>query len=147
MRTGIKVGLILRVAKGTTTKFIQHALQETSTIPNELLMVINTTKAQLKAHNSGAVGIVSDIMKAWCEIVFKVPMNRLEVLDECLWFNSYVMCQGKALYYPNLHKQDIVFFKDFVDLKTNKIYSWAQFTHKHPGLITFLDYHKIKQDY
>ena len=59
--------------------------------------------------------IFRDIMIAWAAVNHHNPTSKNQILNQMLWYNSFIKIQNQMLYIPHWYKAGIKQFKDMLD--------------------------------
>ena len=55
------------------------------------------------------------VVQAWCIYNFSIPSNCVEVYNQQIWYNSFILVENKPIFYQNLYTKGIIFIKDLVN--------------------------------
>ena len=51
----------------------------------------------------------------WEKVSRKEPLNALEIINQVIWNNSFLLKQGNSLFYPSLYNKGILKVNDLLD--------------------------------
>ena len=55
------------------------------------------------------------LVQAWCIYNFSVPNSAEEILNQQLWYNSFILMDKKPFFFDQLYSKGIVYIKDIVN--------------------------------
>ena len=55
------------------------------------------------------------IIGFWEKVSRKEPLNALEIVNQIIWHNSFLLKQGNSLFYPSLYSKGILKINDLLD--------------------------------
>ena len=50
----------------------------------------------------------TDVLKAWCSLVYKTPSSKEQVREQVIWWNSSIKIDSKLVYYPKWAEKGII---------------------------------------
>ena len=52
------------------------------------------------------------VLTAWCELNYKTPETKSEIINQVLWYNSEIKINNRMIYYPELYDRGVSYLKD-----------------------------------
>ena len=88
----------------------------------------------------------TEILVHWSKIRHKQPQNKTEVLNEIIWYNSFIKSNKKPLCNQNCIEKGIIRISDIVDTRSNCIFmSYDTMQATHGANVSWLEYETIKR--
>lgn len=84
-----------------------------------------------------------EILAYWAERNFHEPQNVNEILQQHLWYNSFIKKDKKPLFSKELYSLNVKKLIDIFDLDTGTFYTYDELIRLYPDSIDFLSYHSI----
>ena len=78
----------------------------------------------------------SDVLAAWCRYNFKEPLNCKEIMNQTVWYNSFIRKNTKPFFNYRLFSCNIQYINDIIDHDGNiKSLQQLQLPHINPKLV------------
>ena len=60
-----------------------------------------------------------ELVSFWGSVSEKQPLCISEIVEQCIWNNTYILNQGSTLFYTHLYKSGIIIINDLIDTEGN----------------------------
>ena len=84
-----------------------------------------------------------DIITYWQKIAVSCPQNKVEVLNQVIWNNRFLIVDKKSIYFPRWHQTGIIYISDLFDAEKNCFLSFNSLCEKYNAKFNFLQYYSM----
>ena len=109
----LKISWIIRMKDNPAWEvFVTKQLGEIG----ELFWECNLHQSDTKEIHVKFVGsFVKDIIDAWCEYNYYTPKDKVHILNQLIWLNSFIKIDKKVVLYNSWLQAGVIYIKDLID--------------------------------
>ena len=82
------------------------------------------------------------VLVSWFKMSYNRPENREEILNQSLWYNSFIKCKSKVLFYQGWQNAGVNYIKDIVD-ENGKFLPYQIFEQKYGTVTNYVEYYGV----